>query len=351
MVSTPVTRVTSNVVPRPGSLSTEKGLGRVTLWERPTPVLFPTYFPAVSSTSTNWRAIYLVRYLTESRYPRMLVSAYDLRREPRSERRQLWSLVRKFMRQGGVLMLDSGAFEAYWRRDLSWSLDVYEGVTRELEPDLASSFDPYLPSQGGKNRLPTQRVENTVGSQRRSPGLITAVHSSSPRGLPAKVKKILDGSASALAVGIPERECGTTLLARIQTIARVRATLDRVSPGTGIHVFGCGNPVAMAFYSYSGASSFDSQDWSEGFIDPKSLLTLDYSVASTLACNCGACKKIGDGTYDASLAHNLLFYQGHSRLLQRMIVERTLWDYLIVRSSRAFVDRVVRVLKGAARGS
>jgi hypothetical protein len=326
------------------------GFGRCSLWSGRSQVAFPTYFPAVSSSGTNWRARELVQYLTTSRFPRMLVSAYDLCREPRVERGRLRTLVRRYIRDGGTLLLDSGTFEAYWRRDATWKPDTYQHALAEIQPQIASTWDSYLPGDrpGGSGLFGGTRIDFGIDSRVCPVGLLRAVHSTSPRSLPSIVQRVLSVDAKPFSIAFPERECGWGLLQRLETIARVRRALDAMSPSTQIHIFGSGNPIAMAFYVYAGASSFDSQDWSQSFIDPTSFLATDYSVAVFRKCACRACKRLGDGTYEASLAHNLVFLLDFTKQLHAMVQDRTLWDFLVACSSRKFVDRVVRSIRTAS---
>lgn len=62
-------------------------------------------------------------------------------------------------------------------------------------------------------------------------------------------------------VGVTEKELGNTLVKRLQSVARLRMTLDDASVSAPIHVFGGLDPLFTPLYFAAGAEIFDGLSW------------------------------------------------------------------------------------------
>lgn len=62
-------------------------------------------------------------------------------------------------------------------------------------------------------------------------------------------------------IGVTEKELGTTMLGRMQQIARLRLALDAADVSSPIHVFGALDPISVCLYYVAGAEIFDGLTW------------------------------------------------------------------------------------------
>jgi len=315
-------------------------------------LITPTYFPAISSTGTNAPPLDFIGLVSTSSYPRVLVSAYDLAKLPKEERRRAEELILKFREVRGTMMLDSGSFESFWHRDMLWTFEDYARIVRTNQPDFYCSFDRYdlwLPTREGAVSEQLRLAEHSA-ELAPSSTCILVVHGPAPSQLTETVSRLLERSTVPIrAVAIPERECGGSLSVRAETVARIRMVLDQESDKILLHLLGCGHPLTMAVYTSCGAGAFDSQDWSQVAIDRTTLGFMDPAHIQLLECRCGICKRVRVDNYQKTLLHNLLFYQDYALDLQRMIRENTLRHFLMARLPEAFYGKLEKIWSGHAR--
>lgn len=62
-------------------------------------------------------------------------------------------------------------------------------------------------------------------------------------------------------VGVTEKEVGSSLRERIETIMALRRALDGIDPAFPLHVFGGLDPVLTPLYFLAGADVFDGLSW------------------------------------------------------------------------------------------
>ncbi len=347
--------------PTPFQVLHSAGRARVCELDRIRPLVTPTYFPSVSGASKGSRPIDLIRLITESKYPRLLLSSYDLGRF--SARQRAWASheIARYRASGGHVFLDCGVFESYWLRDSAWNFREYAEITRTVESDFYAAFDGAVhhPStEAATVGFSPSHVAKSIALRRDGQCALIA-HGVSPirleRAVAALVKLATTayGSSSplnVLMVAVPERECGTNVIERCRTIASIRRSLDLSTFPSILHILGCGHPIAMAAYCSAGADTFDSTDWCETAVDWRNFSMTDFALLDSTDCPCRVCDSFQVNPLQRSLLHNLMFYQTFTTRLQQMVRNNTLNDFLLETLGRRTKAGLSGVTKRPPRG-
>jgi queuine/archaeosine tRNA-ribosyltransferase len=233
-------------------------------------VKLPALFLSVSSHETQLPPLQAVKALRLFRAPTILISAYDLipERRPEGMLREL----RQYRAQGGVVLIDSGNYEATRLKDKAWSPQQLERALAKAPHDWAFSFDIMEPS-----RSPSRAVDQIVAGAERDQKytkapLLPIVHAPPVGGgyaldvLPEVIRGVADRLQPIL-IGVPERELGRGLIARAQTVRRIRRELDKLPFYQSLHLLGTGNPWSIAVLAAAGADSFDGLEWCRIAVD------------------------------------------------------------------------------------
>lgn len=312
-------------------------------------LLTPSYFPSISSYGVKFSMSDLLYELSFHKYPRLLLSAYDLYNSEPEEKAQLISLVKDY-RQKGLLFIDSGLYESSWKKDPTWDMNSYKSLLSQIQSDIYTSFD-VLPEPGKKgtekefkDRTFKNILESSVFQDNNL--FIAILHGSSHGTLVSLVEGFIEENPNlCCAVAIAERDCGYSILERAQTISQIRQILNQSNKEKILHILGCGNPLSMLLFSYCGADTFDSLDWLKYAInpDPKSLLINDFSHLPLLNCKCRICDdpKLRDGEYlEKVLLHNLTFYQDFLVQIQSLIQHNNFDNYVRVHFDEKIIDQL-----------
>ncbi len=291
----------------------------------------PTYFPAISGTEFDTGVLDIISFLIDNSYPRILISAYDIRKLVPSLRRRLSDEIANYLRGGGHMMIDSGVFEGYWKKDRKWTYKTYSESLLKTDCDYYFAYDilpdglqkkPFL-KLTGKYILKSSKINTKAHC-------IPIFHGQDPESLLAVMENFLIQNPDlGEFVSVTEEECGHSFLERAHTIRKIRAILNSLDRPTVLHILGCGNPISLATYSYCGADTFDSLGWSRLLIEPIELRIYDISQIELLKCTCEVCKKTQADSRIRAWLHNLLFYQKYIIQIQRMIRENTFRDFLL----------------------
>lgn len=293
-------------------------------------LITPTFFPAISGSQHNFQPTELVDLITRNSYPRMLISAYDFSGKGQDGGRNI-AEISEYFRNGSFVMLDSGIFESSWSRDEKWSFKKYAQTARSVDSDFYFAYD--LPAKMKATDDGFARASLWMVRKSYKIGIdshcIPIVHGANPKQLIYVASRVADSLADdTCIIAVPERECGSTILERARTILQLTNLLggkrDRL-----LHILGCGDPVSMALYSYCGADTFDSLDWTSQIIDRVSLRFRGIAHIDLISCKCNVCKRPFENQMRRALLHNLLFYQDFALQLQSMIKRNTLADFLI----------------------
>lgn len=278
--------------------------------------LTPLYFPSVSSSAQRTRVDDMIGFCVDAGAPQLLVSAYDMKKSGLGVAGRLQEYAKR-----GVLLLDSGAFEAHYASS-EWGFGEYAKEVRAAPCDIYASYDE-MPGAGlsdgaalGAARLGIRRSEGA----RHGAKCMAILHGVSGEQLTAVAVGAAGDAGGPRIYAVPEREMGGSIAEKIRTAVRVRRALSGADPRNVLHVLGCGDPVLMALLAYAGADSFDSVDWSRWAVNPD---TLEWACADRLefmGCGCTACATGGRGTLERMWGHNLLFYEKFTGRLRDAIL-------------------------------
>ncbi|MBM3911025.1 MAG: hypothetical protein FJ356_05195 [Thaumarchaeota archaeon] len=303
----------------------------------------PTYFPAISSAATRLQLVPLIQVCVSSGYPRLLISAYDIFHLSKPHQKFAKKYLRKFLNQN-FLFLDSGTFESYWLNDRKWTFEKYKKIIANTECDFYTSFDRIPSMDSSSNEISKHVVEYSKKSSKleNNNHCISVIHGQTSQ-LIKLVGTICNRNMQNAIIAIAERDCGKTLQDKINTIKKIRKTLNRKNETNVLHILGCGNPISMALFIMAGADSFDSVDWSRWLIDRKTLQFTDPTHRILLDCKCKVCsiKKI-DPTLNV-LLHNLLFYQNYLQDLRESIINGQNFNFLKKYIDKKFLSKIVKL--------
>jgi len=285
----------------------------------------PTYFPSLSSTETTYSFRDLLHLLVDHRYPRLLLSAYDLSRLGQME----WSDTLTSFATSGILFLDSGVFESTHLSDLKWAFEDYKAIVKRIKCDLYATFDLSRTGSGSSDYWPLMVDSIRLSTEIKHAICVPIFHKPKGENVVSEVSKGLrDHPDSCQAIAITEKDCGQDLLERASTISQIRELVDHNGGLSVIHVLGCGDPVSMTVLCYSGADSFDSLDWVRSVIDPIQFRCHEFSQLSLLDCECAACSVSTNEYSMRVLLHNLLAYQTMTSSLRSLVREQNLPNFV-----------------------
>ena len=280
--------------------------------------LTPTHFPSISSKESNdQQRLSLIQLCTSVHYPRLLISAYDLH-HIRNNRKLIIQNLKKYI-QDNILFIDSGAFESYWLHDNNWNFTKYKKIITELPSDFYASFD-VIPRPDDNVSSISSSVNNYMKRSKsisRESNCMMIIHGNTSSQLIEIVEKNIKNSSM---FAISEKECGKTMNDKLKTIQKIRSILSKNDPTNILHILGCGSPLSIGMFSFAGADSFDSINWSRWIIDPNTLQFMDLHLIDLINCKCKFCKNKTLDISTKAFLHNLLFYQQFINKLQIAII-------------------------------
>lgn len=225
-----------------------------------TPLLVPSFsskgFPEVGE---------IVRYSSELIEGPALVSAYDLH----------YNEIAPPFDFASLIFLDSGGYEASKDVDLSdfgdkkhrakkWTPEDHDAVIRTWNPRVPSVLISY---DHPRERLSV--ADQIVRARKIAPGrtdvlreiLLKPETEDQTRLKIENVTKNIHSLAEFDAIGVTEKEIGSSLLERMKNIAILRVALEKAGLDTPIHVFGSLDTVTTPMYFLAGADIFDGLTW------------------------------------------------------------------------------------------
>lgn len=297
----------------------------------------PFFVPAVSSIKANWTILEYVDLLEKVGYPAFLVSAYDLCKLEETNKEDFEKTLSKYAGKKALFFLDNGNYESYWYKDQKWTLERLKTVLNKTCPDFCFSFDVFW----AKGANVEAYIKETITSIAKTAGMqklgstIALLHSE-PKFFAKVMRKVVDYINPEF-VAVPERELGSSIFERAQTVKNIRVELDKTGKLIPLHILGTGNPLSILIYTICGADTYDALDWSSTFIDPNTGQSYHFSQKDLANCNCEACR-MKNVPYDYQvMAHNLIFYQAFldkiRNLLKKGKVDSMLAEYLSAGSS------------------
>lgn len=290
----------------------------------------PTFFPAVSSLQT-FGVKELLEIIIKENYSKILLSSYDFSHVDGLMDDKILAELSEYGRTGNFVILDSGLFESYRKGDDKWGFSEYSETVKKVDADFYMTYDVspdkvveeenlFLETESGI-RKSTEIIRNGES--------IPIFHGHTPNSLISQVSKYIEGHPlNNSIIAIPERECGFSIVERATTIRQISSILRTHNETVLLHVLGCGNPLSMSLFTYCGADTFDSIDWTNSIFDRRDNKGYDISYIDLLNCSCEVCSSSGMASSERALLHNLLYFQDYVEKLRFMIKNNTLKDYI-----------------------
>jgi hypothetical protein len=236
-----------------------------------TPLLVPSFsskgFPEVTE---------ILQYCSELIVGPILISAYDLH----------YQTINPPFDFASLIFLDSGGYEASKDLDLSDTGErdhTPEKWTPEFHRDVVNAWNPLVPSVLISYDHPAERLP-IAGQIRRARKAATArpdmlheilLKPETPGSKRVKVESIrrhIRAIGEFDAIGITEKEIGSSLLERMKNIALLRMALERAGIDKPLHVFGSLDTITSSLYFLAGADIFDGLTWLRYAFDEGSTL-------------------------------------------------------------------------------
>ena len=314
----------------------------------------PTYFPAISSYGVKFLFQDLLNLLNRPnvKYPRVLVSAYDLYYMKKGEIKKALSSIEEYGNQG-LLFLDSGLFEGSGKDSEKWNMRFYKSIVSRAKFDLYSSFDVYRSDFKSYEEFKKNTYYNIIESSvfLNDVAFFAILHESSPNQLVKLIEDFVEKHPNLCrSIAVAERDLGKSIQERIETVVSLRRILNDNDCRNLLHILGCGNPKSMLLYSYCGVDSFDSLDWLKFVINPDNYSINDFAHLELLDCKCRVCAELphknrGQEYLEKALLHNLLFYQNFVKHIQSLIRNDNLKSYLGKHAGKKIMDQIEEGIK------
>ena len=307
----------------------------------------PCFFPSISSVKTNLRPVEFLRVLMGLDYPQFLVSAYDLHNsKPKKEQTQMQRLLEEASAQKKAVILDSGTYESYWEKDNSWKLSDFWQCLIFYRYGFAFHFDRREQNTKAKStKMVVNDIERRVlrDQEKSVNGTVVPIVHAPVSVLPEIVRGVAD-RLNPVMIAVPERELGHGIIARAETISRIRRLLDKTGVYYPIHLLGTGNPLSILVFVLSGADSFDGLEWCQTAIDHESARLYHFQQREFFGDQSGLSTLTNLPYTQVTLAHNLLFYSKWMKEIQGAAKEGTLQKLARGCLPNTFIENLVRRL-------
>jgi len=298
----------------------------VTLRSSNKAMITPTYFPAVSTLGTDI-SIKLVKYLIQTEFPCMLISAYDYYHLYETDS-SLTRKINNYSTNGKFLLVDSGGYEQKWNDDKEWNFKIYQSTLNKINTDFYTSLD--IEVLGQKKSYIFKSIIDSYGVLSGDVQFLPIFDGNTPKDLVKNIETFLDEHPDFIQfITIREKNCGVTLSERANTVYKIRQLIDDNGEEQVIHILGCGNPLSISLYAFCGADSFDSRDWYLKTLDTELMLLRDFSHLELMNCKCKTCKIERENLYTKTILHNITGYLELMKTLQKCIKNNTLNDFLL----------------------
>jgi queuine/archaeosine tRNA-ribosyltransferase len=229
----------------------------------------PNIFMSVSSHETQFDPVDALKVLKAHSTSSILVSAYDLVNS--ANRAQMISHIKSYRDNGGLVLIDSGNYEAQRLEDEQWKPNDFHKALKDTPHDWAFSFDEMNPSSD-----PREAIEQIISAVKRDSKFTPApvfpiIHVDQGEEGLARLPEIVREVSKQLrpqVIALPERELGAGLAMRAKTMKMLRKELDCLPYYQPIHLLGTGNPWSIAVLVAAGADTFDGLEWCRFAVDP-----------------------------------------------------------------------------------
>ncbi|WP_447976760.1 hypothetical protein [Candidatus Nitrospira bockiana] len=289
-------------------------------------ISLPSFFPSVSSVKTNLRPVDYVELLDAAGHPLFLASAYDIANCPLEQRSRMNAALTRSKGRGTAILMDSGNYEGFWKGELTWTPDRFHEVAKESEHHLCFCYDNQEPPSIAE-AIAEGVISSVLRDQEHALGTVAPIIHGPTDLLPAAARMVVKELCPVL-LAVPERALGDGIIARTQTVRRLRKALDELGFYCPLHLLGTGNPLSIAVYAMAGADSFDGLEWCQTVVDHESgrlshFQHWDLFKDQTDWGNNGALPYI-----QSALMHNLEFYQIFMADLREVLMKDTAETFL-----------------------
>ena len=203
----------------------------------------PCFFPSVSSVvKTNMATAEYIWLLSSSMQPHFLISAYDMADCDSRDREHINSALDKSKEHGAIILMDSGNYEKFWKKDKTWKVDDFYEIAKSCENDLCFCYDNHNPPRSAET-IAEDVIWRVMRDQKHARGVVCPIIHGQTRFLPESAKKIAEQLFPPL-LAVPERELGEGIIERIQTIKKIRKSLNDLETYCPLHLLGTGDPVS-----------------------------------------------------------------------------------------------------------
>jgi len=306
-------------------------------------LVLPSLVPSISSFETQLDPIAALQLQYALREPVTLVSAYDLNLFGSS----FVDLCRRF-KETGVLLLDSGGYEhshasRYAGKGYAtWTFEAYKAACELQLHDFAFSFDYFWRDNDSSESYDDFELRlvgelfnehSFVAKDALIPVLHLHTRSDETQKLSEEqilqlVKRVASECKSPF-IAIPERELGDGLIEKFKLAKKICDALSE-TPGVGLHVLGCGNPLSFAYLAAAGARMADGLEWYRTYISDN--FHLHHFQQEPVLPNAG--ENVGNPTAELILKRglpyrvkvatmNLMSLQAFSTELSPLVRQRT----------------------------
>lgn len=249
-----------------------------------------------------------LQVLVTARSPTFLISAYDISAASSSEKARIQELLGRAFEAGAVGLMDSGNYESYWHRNSNWTTDTLATILPQTQIPLAFCFDQQNPPTTA-DAIAAEVVSAVLRDQALAAHttVLPIVHAPTAL-LPTVVFNVVR-HLHPLMIAVPERELGEGMLARAETLTRIRLALESLGHYTPLHLLGTGNPHSILLYALCGADSFDGLEWCQTVADPTTAHLHHFQQREMLDDSAVARFTSGMNYSLGTLVHNLSFFQ------------------------------------------
>ena len=273
-----------------------------------------------------------------------MVSAYDVVHANPKDAARMMRLLNQAIKTGSRVMVDSGNYESYWKKDKKWTSKKYHRILRSTPHHLALIYDDHdLISGDTKNIDAIEKETERLRKLDLKGASIPIVHAS-----PGKIIKITKGAANRLRpllLAIPERELGDGIIERIVTLVQIRRELNRLGTYIPIHLLGTGNPLSLLLFSAFGADTFDGLEWCQTAVDPGRATLLHFHQRELLDEKFRPRANNKLSYQMATLLHNLMFFESWMTIARKSLVEDDVVTLLEKYFQPQFLDHLKKQVK------
>lgn len=309
----------------------------------------PNYIPSFSSREDHHLKERINVILPKIPQQTILISAYDYYNLKKDG--SITPQIIKASFKEKLLFLDSGGFEMQFSHVDEWSVDKYENVISELDPQFYVGYDiiPSYDKISNTKEVVWKSIE-FLKNYKRDNGRVLLFHFSVKNIPITEIDSIIDlisaNNEFIDIIGFPEREIGANIIQRCRFVKLLRERLDEKQIFKPFHIFGCSDPISIILFVLAGADIFDGVGWIKYAFDRINLRNVERSHLPFFKCDCLACNEVNwssvsSGEYEYRLLiHNLHSIEEFFYELRDKIINQKLEKIIQEKGLESIVNRI-----------